>query len=149
MLANLTKEILSMFLESEIDPPIQKGSIEVICGSMFSGKTEELIRRLKRAKFAKLKIVVFKPKVDNRYHNKKVVSHNSNAIASISIKDEQGNDYVKGHLLWYKLPEWYTKVYCCLYSFSPSFFCSNNTAWSIFFTRRDISFVMASFRSAV
>ena len=76
-----------MFLESEINPPIQKGSIEVICGSMFSGKTEELIRRLKRAKFAKLKIVVFKPKVDNRYHNKKVVSHNSNAIASISIKN--------------------------------------------------------------
>ena len=52
-----------MFLESQINHPMQKGSIEVICGSIFSGKTEELLRRLKRAEFAKLKISVFKPHV--------------------------------------------------------------------------------------
>ena len=56
-----------MFLESQINHLIQKGSIEVICGSMFSGKTEELLRRLKRAQFAKLNIAVFKPKIDKRY----------------------------------------------------------------------------------
>ena len=74
-----------MFLESQIDPPTQKGSVEVICGSMFSGKTEELLRRLKRAEFAKLKISVFKPQVDIRYHNEKVVSHDSNTIISTPI----------------------------------------------------------------
>ena len=61
---------------------MQKGSIEVICGSMFSGKTEELLRRLKRAEFAKLKIAVFKPQVDVRYDNEKVVSHDTNTIVS-------------------------------------------------------------------
>ena len=75
-----------MFLESQINHPMQKGSIEVICGSMFSGKTEELLRRLKRAEFAKLKISVFKPQVDIRYDNKKVVSHNSNTIDSTTVK---------------------------------------------------------------
>ena len=75
-----------MFLESQIDCRIQKGSIEVICGSMFSGKTEELIRRLKRAEFAKLKIAVFKPQIDVRYDNKKVVSHDSNTIVSTPVK---------------------------------------------------------------
>lgn len=74
-----------MFLESQINHPMKKGSIEVICGSMFSGKTEELLRRLKRAEFAKLKISVFKPNVDVRYHNNKVVSHDSNTIASTSV----------------------------------------------------------------
>ena len=75
-----------MFLESQIDHQIQKGSIEVICGSMFSGKTEELLRRLKRAKFANLKISVFKPHIDVRYDNKKVVSHDLNEIKSIAVK---------------------------------------------------------------
>jgi thymidine kinase len=75
-----------MFLESQINHSMQKGSIEVICGSMFSGKTEELLRRLKRAEFAKLKISVFKPQIDKRYDNKKVVSHNSNTIVSTPIK---------------------------------------------------------------
>ena len=75
-----------MFLESQINHSMQKGSIEVICGSMFSGKTEELLRRLKRAEFAKLKISVFKPQVDIRYDNKKVVSHNSNTISSIPVR---------------------------------------------------------------
>ena len=74
-----------MFLESQIDSVIQKGSIEVICGSMFSGKTEELLRRLKRAELAKLEIAVFKPKIDIRYNNEQIVSHDSNKIKSTSI----------------------------------------------------------------
>tara|TARA_B110000238_G_scaffold46352_1_gene50214 strand:- start:2804 stop:3379 length:576 start_codon:yes stop_codon:yes gene_type:complete len=75
-----------MFLESQINHQMQKGSIEVICGSMFSGKTEELLRRVKRAKFSKLTIAVFKPQVDKRYDNQKVVSHDDNTIEAISIK---------------------------------------------------------------
>ena len=59
-----------MFLESEIDNLLHFGSIEVICGSMFSGKTEELIRRVNKAKFAKLKTIVFKPKIDIRHDEK-------------------------------------------------------------------------------
>ncbi len=74
-----------MFLESQIDHPMQKGSIEVICGSMFSGKTEELLRRLKRAKYAKLNITIFKPKIDTRYDKEKVVSHDDNFIDSLSV----------------------------------------------------------------
>ena len=76
-----------MFLESQINHPMQKGSIEVICGSMFSGKTEELLRRLKRAQFAKLKIAVFKPQVDKRYDEKKVVSHDENTIQSVPVSN--------------------------------------------------------------
>uniref|UniRef100_A0A4W5LFF6 Thymidine kinase n=1 Tax=Hucho hucho TaxID=62062 RepID=A0A4W5LFF6_9TELE len=60
----------------------QFGWIEVICGSMFSGKTEELIRRLKRAQFAKQKVEIFKPAIDTRYHDEMVVSHDSNEIRS-------------------------------------------------------------------
>ena len=56
------------------------GRIEVICGSMFSGKTEELIRRLKRAKFARQKVEIFKPAIDNRYSEEDVVSHDRHAI---------------------------------------------------------------------
>ena len=74
-----------MFLESQINHPMQKGSIEIICGSMFSGKTEELLRRLKRAEFAKLKITVFKPQVDKRYDTQKVVSHDENTIQAIAV----------------------------------------------------------------
>ena len=74
-----------MFLESQINHLMQNGSIEVICGSMFSGKTEELLRRLKRAEFAKLTIAVFKPKVDKRYDKQKVVSHDDNNIEAVSI----------------------------------------------------------------
>ena len=74
-----------MFLESQINHPMQKGSIEVICGSMFSGKTEELLRRLKRAEFAKLNIAVFKPLVDKRYDIQKVVSHDENTIKAIAV----------------------------------------------------------------
>ena len=61
------------------------GCIEVICGSMFSGKTEELIRRLKRAQFANLKIAVFKPVVDNRYSDVDVVSHDLHSVTSKPI----------------------------------------------------------------
>jgi len=75
-----------MFLESQINHPMQKGSIEVICGSMFSGKTEELLRRLKRAEFAKLNIAVFKPKIDKRYDTQKVVSHDENTTQAIAVE---------------------------------------------------------------
>lgn len=63
----------------------QGGSIEVICGSMFSGKTEELIRRLKRALIANQKVEIFKPKIDTRYDDKKIVSHDSNFIQSTPV----------------------------------------------------------------
>jgi len=92
LLANINKGplinlIKKMFLESPTDHPMQKGSIEVICGSMFSGKTEELLRRLKRAKYAKLNIKIFKPKVDTRYDKEKVVSHDDNYIKSIVVEN--------------------------------------------------------------
>lgn len=61
------------------------GRIEVICGSMFSGKTEELIRRLKRAKFAKQRVEIFKPAIDTRYSEDHVVSHDSNSIPSTPV----------------------------------------------------------------
>lgn len=61
------------------------GSIEVICGSMFSGKTEELIRRLRRAQIARLSVEIFKPKTDTRFHETAVVSHNSNSIQSTPV----------------------------------------------------------------
>ena len=63
----------------------QKGWIEVICGSMFSGKTEELIRRLKRAKIADKSVQIFKPRVDMRYHESDIVSHDENKIESIPV----------------------------------------------------------------
>ncbi|MBP6573080.1 MAG: thymidine kinase, partial [Flavobacteriales bacterium] len=67
-----------MFLERAANRAQRKGWIEVICGSMFSGKTEELIRRLRRAEFAKQKVEIFKPGVDTRYDEVLVVSHDSN-----------------------------------------------------------------------
>lgn len=63
----------------------KRGSIEVICGSMFSGKTEELIRRLKRAHFAKQTVEIFKPKIDTRYAEDEVVSHDKNSIRSTPV----------------------------------------------------------------
>lgn len=74
-----------MFLENTVNPKEQFGWIEVICGSMFSGKTEELIRRLRRAKFAKQKVEIFKPAIDIRYNENKVVSHDSNEIRSTPV----------------------------------------------------------------
>jgi len=63
----------------------QKGQIEVICGSMFSGKTEELIRRLTRARLAKQHVEIFKPSVDTRYHDTHVVSHDETSIRSTPV----------------------------------------------------------------
>jgi len=73
-----------MFLEPHFKGQ-RSGWIEVICGSMFSGKTEELIRRLKRAKIANQKVEIFKPKIDTRYDDVAVVSHDSNSILSTPI----------------------------------------------------------------
>ena len=74
-----------MFLENTVNHTEQFGWIEVICGSMFSGKTEELIRRLKRAQFAKQRIEIFKPVVDTRYDNEMVVSHDADEIRSTPV----------------------------------------------------------------
>lgn len=63
----------------------QSGWVELICGSMFSGKSEELIRRVRRTQFAKQKIAVFKPKIDNRYSHESVVSHNGTAVTAMPI----------------------------------------------------------------
>ena len=74
-----------MFLENTVNQEEQFGWIEVICGSMFSGKTEELIRRLKRAQFAQQKIEIFKPALDTRYDEQQVVSHDKNHIRSTAV----------------------------------------------------------------
>ena len=74
-----------MFLENTVNHTEQFGWIEVICGSMFSGKTEELIRRLKRAQFAKQRVEIFKPAVDKRYDDEMVVSHDANEIRSTPV----------------------------------------------------------------
>ena len=74
-----------MFLENSLHGNKQFGSIEVICGSMFSGKTEELIRRLKRAKIANQKIQIFKPSLDSR-NNEYIESHDKNRIKSLTVK---------------------------------------------------------------
>jgi len=77
-----------MFIEPNISGE-RRGWIEVVCGSMFSGKTEELIRRLKRAKIANLKVEIFKPGIDIRYDEIKVVSHDANSIHSTPINNSQ------------------------------------------------------------
>lgn len=74
-----------MFIEKNINTKKSVGSIEVIAGSMFSGKTEELIRRLKRAKIAKQKVEIFKPQIDVRYSEDEVVSHDENTIHSTPV----------------------------------------------------------------
>ena len=75
-----------MFLENTINHAKQSGWMEVICGSMFSGKTEELIRRLRRAEMAGQTVEIFKPKIDVRYDEKEVVSHNYNRIPSTPVE---------------------------------------------------------------
>lgn len=78
-----------MFIEpaSRREPPhLRTGWIEVVCGSMFSGKTEELIRRLNRARIARLHVVIVKPSIDTRYHEVDIVSHNSLTINSIPVQ---------------------------------------------------------------
>ncbi|MFC2152724.1 thymidine kinase [Bacteroidota bacterium] len=79
-----------MFFEGTNKKAKNRGWIEVICGSMFSGKTEELIRRLKRAEYAKLKVEIFKPLIDTRYSEEEVVSHDENTIRSTPV-ESSGN----------------------------------------------------------
>lgn len=78
-----------MFLEITNNHQLRKGWVEVICGSMFSGKTEELIRRLNRAKIAKQKVEIFKPAIDTRYDDVEVVSHNSIRIQSTPVESAE------------------------------------------------------------
>ena len=77
-----------MFIEPSLSGE-RRGWIEVICGSMFSGKTEELIRRLKRVKIANLKAEIFKPAIDTRYDEVKIVSHDTNFIQSTPVDSSQ------------------------------------------------------------
>src|SRR6201985_1456940 len=77
-----------MFIEPHLQGE-RRGWIEVICGSMFSGKTEELIRRLKRAKIAHLKVEIYKPSIDTRYHQQQIISHDENAIQSTPVDNSQ------------------------------------------------------------
>jgi thymidine kinase len=78
-----------MFLEKRVKREDRQGWIEVICGSMFSGKTEELIRRLKRARFANLTVEIFKPAVDTRYDEQNIVSHDENVIKSTPVTSSE------------------------------------------------------------
>lgn len=75
------------FLESSVRATGRRGTVEVITGSMFSGKTEELIRRLRRAQFAGLKVEIFKPSIDNRYSEQRVVSHDDKSIMSTPVQN--------------------------------------------------------------
>ena len=77
---------MNRFSDYNLMETSRRGRIEVICGSMFSGKTEELIRRLKRANFARQKVEIFKPALDTRYSEQEVVSHDSNHILSTPIE---------------------------------------------------------------
>ncbi len=76
-----------MFIERDVNHHKKVGTIEVVVGSMFSGKTEELIRRLKRAKIAKQKVEIYKPAVDVRYSETEVVSHDENSIRSTPVEN--------------------------------------------------------------
>jgi len=78
--------LLSMFIEQNFSKE-KRGWLEVVCGSMFSGKTEELIRRLKRAQIANLKVAIYKPVTDTRFDKEKVVSHDANSIPSVPIEN--------------------------------------------------------------
>jgi thymidine kinase len=78
-----------MFLENTVNLSQRRGWIEVICGSMFSGKTEELIRRINRARIAKQKVEIFKPEIDKRYDETNVVSHNQSSISSVPLQTAQ------------------------------------------------------------
>ena len=79
---------MAMFIEPSVNKE-QKGWIEVVCGSMFSGKTEELIRRLKRAIIANKKVEIFKPAIDVRYDENEVVSHDQNSIRSTPVSHSE------------------------------------------------------------
>ncbi len=75
------------FIENPQDVSVRRGSVEVITGSMFSGKTEELIRRLRRAQFAGLKVEIFKPSIDKRYAGDRIVSHDEKSIMSTPVEN--------------------------------------------------------------
>jgi len=77
-----------MFPENNMNP--RKEWMEVISGSMFSGKTEELLRRIRRAQIVKQKIEIYKPVMDDRYEKEKVVSHGANEIQSLSVASSKG-----------------------------------------------------------
>lgn len=85
-----------MFIEKTKREQPRKGCIEVVAGCMFSGKTEELIRRLKRAKIAKLKVEIFKPSIEQRYDEVQIVSHDSNSILSTPVP-ASANILLLGH----------------------------------------------------
>jgi thymidine kinase len=85
-----------MFPESPDHHAKRKGAIEVICGSMFSGKTEELIRRLRRARIARQKVEIFKPRIDLRYDENNIVSHDANSIPSTPVPSS-ANILLLGH----------------------------------------------------
>jgi thymidine kinase len=71
------------------EKPASTGWIEVVCGSMFSGKTEELIRRLRRAQIARQRVVIFKPAIDNRFSQEHIVSHNGSSLPSIRVQNSE------------------------------------------------------------
>ena len=86
-----------MFLENTLNFSKQTGWIEVVCGSMFSGKTEELIRRIRRAKYANLNVIIFKPKLDTRDKKNTVVSHDDSVIGCKTVKrSEEIYEKIKG-----------------------------------------------------
>jgi thymidine kinase len=87
-----------MFIERDINGNKKQGSIEAITGSMFSGKTEELIRRLKRAKFARQKVEIFKPAMDVRYSKTDVVSHDENTIRSSPVENSSNILLLSGNV---------------------------------------------------
>ena len=85
-----------------MDIELRDGWIEVICGSMFAGKTEELCRRIRRIQYAKKSYVVFKPVIDNRYSDKEVVSHNNTRVKSVNVSgSKEIRDYLDGKALPY------------------------------------------------
>lgn len=87
-----------MFIERNINSPKKTGVVEVIAGSMFSGKTEELIRRLKRAKIARQKVEIFKPVIDIRYSVNEVVSHDENSIQSTPVENSSNILLLSGNV---------------------------------------------------
>lgn len=87
-----------MFIERDVNSHKNKGSIEVVTGSMFSGKTEELIRRLKRAKYARQKVEIFKPIIDVRYSVTEVVSHDENSIRSTPVENSSNILLLSGNV---------------------------------------------------
>lgn len=87
-----------------MDMQLKEGFIEVIAGSMFAGKTEELCRRVRRIHYAKKDVIVFKPVIDNRYSNKEVVSHNNSRVDSINVESSKDiYEYLEGKKLPYAI----------------------------------------------